>query len=799
MKYELKYDIIYSITAHESPDSLYNLIENIFLNNLNYKIGIILHLNIFMKDNFFTNIKDVIINELYYDKKTCNHTILKAHIDNFSYLKKKKIQYLFIVPLSSNCMLIKQIHIPLDYKFKNKIYEEEFSLDQKETKWHWDNILKNKIIFSILKKYKIPIRNGYHEGRIIFYDLFELICNFIIDNKIFDNIEQDCVFEEFLLHSLEAYFNNGINCLSYLKLYKDKIDQNNKITWNKLINISQDIFIVKRVPRNLNDNIRILVNTFSNIIQKKNGHFKLNNEIIHINFNNFYPNHNENNCYTRNFSINTFDVVNYKEYCSQFQYLMEKDIWIEKRYDCLTDKKYRILQYTRTKKKNIAILIRGASSLIDNWGLINLDECYESFYLNIITYFKKLNYDYDIYLCTYNSNDKNKIIKLYNPKKYIFKKYNKNINQKNNLIDLLNIIETKYDSYLITRFDLIYKKSLEKLNINFDFSYYLFRHPNKEICDVMYIISNKHFDIFKNYIINTKFNCGIHTNSFPFDINNIFNNKYYSDTDYSDLFILNNNPIYKLNRTRRWGFKNSKEALIECKKQNKYNKKMAILLYGISYHSDFKHFKYSKIKIDYRQSIENYKNILISYFKKKNFSIDIFIVTNDHNLKKDIINDYNPINYEFITDSKNQYDKYNKSKINNGPHSLRYFFTNTKKLKLLELCLNNSKKNKIYYDSIIMTRFDLKFNISLDEVNINYGMFNLVSVLENPNLIDDNFYLFPGSNLENFIKILKNNLNIWGHNFKDLFSEKFDINYLYNENLNIKYLNFYRIIRDRIN
>ena len=28
MNYELKYDIVYSLLAHESPESLYNLIEN---------------------------------------------------------------------------------------------------------------------------------------------------------------------------------------------------------------------------------------------------------------------------------------------------------------------------------------------------------------------------------------------------------------------------------------------------------------------------------------------------------------------------------------------------------------------------------------------------------------------------------------------------------------------------------------------------------------------------------------------------------------------------------------------------
>ena len=46
-----------------------------------------------MKDNVFINVKDVFINNLYYDKKLYNHTILKAHLDNFSYLKNKNVKF----------------------------------------------------------------------------------------------------------------------------------------------------------------------------------------------------------------------------------------------------------------------------------------------------------------------------------------------------------------------------------------------------------------------------------------------------------------------------------------------------------------------------------------------------------------------------------------------------------------------------------------------------------------------------------------------------------------------------------
>ena len=74
-------------------------------------------------------------------------------------------------------------------------------------------------------------------------------------------------------------------------------------------------------------------------------------------------------------------------------------------------------------------------------------------------------------------------------------------------------------------------------------------------------------------------------------------------------------------------------------------------------------------------------------------------------------------------------------------------------------------------------------------------MFNIISMLEKPNLIDDNFYLFPYYNINNLIKILEDNLCEWGHSYKKYFDDIFDLNFLYNENKNIKFLSFYSINR----
>ncbi len=811
MDLQIKYDIIYSITAHESVLSLKNLIENIFLHNFNYKIGIILHLNSFMMDSFNTNIKDIYINNIYYDKHRCNHTILKAHIENFLFLKKKKIKFLYYIPISSNCMFIKQMNIPTNYVFENKICEEDFSIKDDEKGWHWVKILKNKYIINLLKDKKIPIRIGFHEGRIIFYDLMEKITNFICNNKIFENIDQECVFEEFLLPSLEAYFNNSYNCQSILKLFKTLLNKNDIINEKNLNFLSNktNLILVKRVPRDINNDIRILVNNYTNINHNKNGHFSLDNNTAFINYYNFYCEKLNNQSYpleVKKLNYNSFELVNFEDSRSLFEYDFTNDIWIEKRFYNLLSKEFKVYKWNRSKPKKIAIIIKGATGKINNWGLINFDECYQSFKTNILNYFKNLNYDVDIYIHTYKSNNEKKIINLLKPKKIIFEEFNQNSNQLNSLNKIINEVPEDYDSYLIVRFDILYKKSMNYFNINFNESYYLFNQPNNTINDILFIISKNNFTLFKKYlsdIIKKKVR-GLHTLKLPFEIKTICKNKYYSDTDYPEIFILNNNPIYKLSRNRSWGFKSNEDAIKECIKQKKLKKKIAILLYGLSYCENFKHFNKKQFNINYKKSLENYKNVLFNYFNSNYFDIDIFICTNKSKKNDELINDFKPKKYLFIEDNINNMKTYydenksnilEKNKLLKIQHPERYYYTNIKKLSVLKLCKEYSEENKIKYNNIIITRFDLKFNISFEEANINYGMFNVISMLEKPNLIDDNFYLFPYYNINNLIKILEENLCEWGHSYKKYFDDIFDLNFLYNENKNIKFLSFYSINR----
>ena len=209
--------------------------------------------------------------------------------------------------------------------------------------------------------------------------------------------------------------------------------------------------------------------------------------------------------------------------------------------------------------------------------------------------------------------------------------------------------------------------------------------------------------------------------------------------------------------------------------------KLGLLFFGLSKcnykHRDFK----EKIIIDYEKSYENYKKFIFDYFKNKGYDIDVYFTTNilQNNDKKDLIEKYNPINCNFIKSAET-------------PRKSR----NIKLDNVIDLCLYSNIK----YDLILITRFDLLFKIDFDKSNIIFDKFNLVSILERPRLICDNFYLFPYKYLKLFSDIVKSNLNNCFHRIqKDLY-EKFNkdcINYILSENRRVSKLSFYKICSGR--
>ena len=224
---------------------------------------------------------------------------------------------------------------------------------------------------------------------------------------------------------------------------------------------------------------------------------------------------------------------------------------------------------SKNNKKKQLILIRGLHNKLDNGnGPLDWRVCYKSLLENVIKYFD----DYDIYFQTYDSADINELIKTYNPKKYInypLNEFNKH-NQGRNISKLLELVDDieKYDLIFVTRFDILYKISINNWAIKENHINFFFRHPNGRRSDIVFLFNNKNIDEFKSVFNTAKQfespNGNLHAVTFKSE-NVMTDKRYYSDTDYPEYFPLNDNPFYILHRKRNKKNWNAKTAFNTAK------------------------------------------------------------------------------------------------------------------------------------------------------------------------------------------------------------------------------------------
>lgn len=205
--------------------------------------------------------------------------------------------------------------------------------------------------------------------------------------------------------------------------------------------------------------------------------------------------------------------------------------------------------------------------------------------------------------------------------------------------------------------------------------------------------------------------------------------------------------------------------------------KLALILFGISLEIN-RYWQYGALySVDYKNSYDNYQRYIFDYFKGKGYSIDVYISTNKLNSENDIaeiIDKYKPVKYLIADDCED------------------YIISRNKKLEsAIDLCIEGGGE----YDLVLITRFDLLFQKDFADSNIHLDKINIVSVLERPNLICDNFYLFPHKYLKDFQKVIRKCANINHRNIKNDLEKIAPINYILNENRDISELSFYKIAK----
>ena len=217
--------------------------------------------------------------------------------------------------------------------------------------------------------------------------------------------------------------------------------------------------------------------------------------------------------------------------------------------------------------------------------------------------------------------------------------------------------------------------------------------------------------------------------------------------------------------------------------------KLALILFGISLEIN-RYWQYGALySIDYNNSYDNYQRYIFDYFKGKGYDIDVYISTNNLNSDNDIaeiIDKYKPVKYR-IADDNDTGEGYE-----DGEDDKDYIISRNKKLEsAIDLCIEGGGE----YDLVLITRFDLLFQKDFADSNIQFDKINIVSVLERPNLICDNFYLFPHKYLKDFQKVIRKCANINHSNIKNDLEKIAPINYILNENRDISELSFYKIAK----
>jgi hypothetical protein len=135
---------------------------------------------------------------------------------------------------------------------------------------------------------------------------------------------------------------------------------------------------------------------------------------------------------------------------------------------------------------------------------------YDNYKEYIFNFLHNKGYSIDVYFCTNNSSDiiEKKIIETYQPIKYLFIKNerNKEISRNKKLIKVIELCinnNINYDIVLITRFNLLFKKSFEESNIKLDkFNLVSILERDNLVCDNFYLFPfsklNKFYEISKN-------------------------------------------------------------------------------------------------------------------------------------------------------------------------------------------------------------------------------------------------------------------------------------------------------------
>lgn len=202
------FDIIYSITAHESPECIKDLIENIAACNKGHTWCCILN----GAPSIQAALESLSSQHVYLIPNPTPRTgnsygIFGAHIQNGMFCKLNAISGSYFIPLASNCLFWRHVTLSEIRDLHASAPTVDITKPEILTGWHWPVFQRNTHILNELYSAGLArLFGGQHEGAIMEFSVWIKICDYIQAHRIQEKIQVQCIFEEFLIHSLHALY-----------------------------------------------------------------------------------------------------------------------------------------------------------------------------------------------------------------------------------------------------------------------------------------------------------------------------------------------------------------------------------------------------------------------------------------------------------------------------------------------------------------------------------------------------------------------------------------------------------------
>ena len=209
----MKYDIVYSIPAHESPECVYNMYENIVKFNEGISVLVIFHANpsLHLQCESLPKHENMLFHPIPTFKDRFTSKLFLAHMENYRFIHG--VDFDFFCTLASNCMFLR----PVDYKMLRdtpqlRPTQTGYKMPDPD-RWMYKEFIKNEKLNEIFRQVEIEICVITHEGAYFRKEVMgamSVFCNsWGINEKIF--VHDTIPAEEIILPSLEKYLTGKVS------------------------------------------------------------------------------------------------------------------------------------------------------------------------------------------------------------------------------------------------------------------------------------------------------------------------------------------------------------------------------------------------------------------------------------------------------------------------------------------------------------------------------------------------------------------------------------------------------------